>query len=108
MPTDLDMRLRAVLAACAPSQSLSFHHFAGKKAVVFETVFYNYANKLTIANGSFDMCDGVLYPRFPSFFKKIDIRRDDASAMLSRAVDSFISARDAASLAEEHNRKVQL
>ena len=74
---NLDERLCQVFDRCAPSQALSF--------------FY----------------DGKRHPAFLSSFEPIDVLRDDAPAMLSRMIDRFISACDAQSLAQNHNRKVQ-
>ena len=104
---NLDEQLFYILDCCNPSQALSFYYVVDGNAVGFSVAFYNYANKRITVDGTLDCHDGVLYPRFASTVKKIDVRRDDAPALLSRAVDSFISACDAASLAKEHNRKAQ-
>jgi hypothetical protein len=104
---NIDERLFEVLDRCAPSQALSFHYVVDSGVVGFSAAFYNYANERTTVDGKLAFYDGKIHPTFPSSFGPIDVSRDDAPALLSQMVDRFISARDAASMAQEHNRKAQ-
>lgn len=102
-----DELLFHVLEYCAPSQSIAFYYVVEGNFVGFSVSFYNYENRRMTADGMLDFVDGVLYPQFQSRVKEIDVKRDDAPALLARCIDSFISARDAYTLSVNHNRKVQ-
>lgn len=102
-----DERLFCVLECCVPSQAIAFDYAVNGNSVGFSVSFYNYENRRVTAHGLLAFVDEVLYPRFQSKVKEIDVERDDAPALLARCIDSFISARDAYTLSVNHNRKVQ-